>query len=196
MTLQIEIFKSTGNPETSEIITNNNFKSSGLANSQSAYWTVPVRRPEDPELLTYSFTNIIYGKFSGTWSQFRRPRWVIDIPNLITESNVPPQDEVEYDTNDEALFTGSTKLFLGRRDIYVPPTNDIDGTLQYHNNKSLVLYPNTSTGGPGSATSHNQFWNGNTTGYTDYLYMQLVVERSALNNIEPIKITFQVDLYE
>jgi len=178
MTLTIELFKSTGTPETSEIVTNNNFKVDGQANSLAEYYFYPITRPEGSDLLSESFANMIFAKLSGTYTKFSRPRWKIEVPDL---------------TLDKA------KLFVGRRNVYAEPDGSYDGSLAYLNDTTVYLFPNTGLTDPTNATSFKYDWTTNQTVFSDYLVMQLLTESGSdtdIGNIQPIKITLEVDLSE
>lgn len=178
MALTLEIFKSTGNPEVSEIVTNSNFKLDGQANSVAEYYLYPIARPEDNNLLSESFANVIFAKFSGTYTKFARPRWKIEVPDLTLDK---------------------CKLFIGRRNIYSEPDGSYDGTLSYLNNQTVYLFPATGLINPTNATSYEYEWLTNQTIFTDYLVSQLLIEPGQdtdIGNIAPVKITLEVDLYE
>jgi len=174
----IELFESTGSPEAQEVTTNKNLKSTGSPTSSAEYYLYPIRRPEGSTLLSNSFTNNLYAKVSGTYSKITRPRWKIDVPDT-TSDNV--------------------RLFYAMRDQYFQPMSGYDGSLTHLNNTVKYLFPRTGNTSPSTTTEYKYEHTANQTIYTDYLVMQLLVEPSAeddVGNIEPIKITFEFDLYE
>jgi hypothetical protein len=164
MAVTIEMMEDTGavlsgHGTTRSLVTNLNWKNSGVQLSYN-YHLYPLRRPEEPEILTCSFTKYFYFKLSGTYTTLKNPR--------IHISGEP---------------TMNTKLFYKMSNTYAEPSTDYDGDMMPVNG-AMELIPNMNITGPENApSSHLLKMENNTTYYTPYFVTQLRVKPGLWDNV-------------
>ena len=175
MAITKQLFERTGASTHTEL-SNINFKSSGL--QADAYYLYTVNRPDvdGAQQMQSSYTKVVYAKVSGTYGRIERPRWQINAPDLIS--------------SDKA------HLMVGMRSAYTQPTESTDYTLT-NLNEPKYLFPNTATSL--GATSYQKVWTANQTFYTNYLVLQVLVEKGGdaeFLNSQQFEVKFEYDVYE
>jgi len=170
-----ELFERTSTA-THTLISQINFKSTGVA--VDAYYLNTVNRPDNDGAVQFqaSYTKVIYAKVSGTYNRIERPRWRIEAPDLIGNDKV--------------------HLFVGMRDSYTQPVGTPDYTLT-NLNEGKDFFPNT--GVALSPTTYTKQWLNDTTFYTNYLVLQVYVQKGTdteFLNSEQFEVKFEYDTYE
>ena len=162
MSITIELFEASGPAKTIELAEQMNWKSISAIDSSYPYWQFPIRRPDTSasEMYRASYVKYVYARISGTYSQAKRVRWVINgIPGL------------------------GTKLYYSMTNSYVSPTESLMGSGTLINNGD-VLFPSLSSVSPDAATSRvTSLTPPNTTFYTNYLCTQLYVPKGSWMNV-------------
>lgn len=179
MTVQVDFFRQSGNPGTSELTTNSNFMRVPGHYSAETFYLHPIRRLEkaNPTPIQYSYNNYIYVKLSGTYGTLKRPRFKVVVPSM---------------GNNNAKT--KMRFMCGLRNSYEIPKDSFDGTLMFKDAGTYYFYPSMSPDQNINAEYQGEF-NNNEISYTNYLVTQLLLDT---NDFEPeilpeIKIYFEID---
>lgn len=193
MAINVEIYEDSGaiyngNRGTLRTSVNNiGYKNTPEAENAVQYPLSPIGRPLTSGL-SFSCQKYNFLKWSGTYTKVSRPRIVIT-------NNI---DEI---VSGYTCTTIKTRLYYKLTNMYNPADSNIDGSLIYvPTGQTITVYPRTSTTGPEAATSYSQYYNANTTYYTEYLVTKLVVEYTGndldFGNLGSLKFKFVVDEYD
>lgn len=188
MTIDIDHYQdsgalTTGRGAVTTLITNIGLKASGTSEDNS-YAAAPIIRPATA-LLTSSYEYYTFFKLSGTYAKGSRVR-------IELTGNPNGGNDLGYATTGTGV-----KLFYRFTDTYATPDATDDGELTFYDGNPIKLFPKLSTVGPHTGAIYRQYLDANTTYYTQYLCLRLMVEQgSTFGNIGDLSFNCTVDEYE
>lgn len=188
MTINIDQYQdsgtlTSGRGATTTLIANIGLMTNGAAEA-TQYPVYPIIRPASAPLAS-SYEYFTFFKLSGTYAAGSRVR--IQISGNVNGANADG-----YTT----VGTGA-RLYYRLSDTYYTPDATDNGDLVFYNGTTVTLFPKISITGPTTDLNYVQHLTADTTYYTQYLILRLLVEQgSTYGNIGDLAIQCYVDEYE